>query len=145
MEEDAPENFALVFRDRNPADQTAAFQPPPEDSDPSIWQYHDPGATANDDVDFDPDSFTKSCDYYEKHFTCKELLLIANYYAPYGLPATCNAKTPKWSLITNIVEFEQNPLNSEVVERRQTFWFYMCELQQDKFMAKYVHGPFFRF
>lgn len=141
MEEDG---FALVFGGDLEKEPDDAFQPPPDDMDPALWQYSDPNAPI-DDLGSDPEAFSKSCEYYEKNFTCKELLLITQFYAPYGLPSTCNAKTPKWSLITTIVEFEQNPDNTEVVERRQTFWYYMCELQQDKFMSKYVHGPFFRF
>ena len=41
-------------------------------------------------------------------------------------------------IINYLVEYELNPLNSEIVSRRQSMWFYISELKNDKFMKKYL-------
>jgi hypothetical protein len=73
---------------------------------------------------------------YNENFTIKELMLICEYYG-----FAKELKTKKYNkeeIIHFLVEYELNPLNSEIVYRRQNMWFYMNELKNDKFMKKYV-------
>ena len=73
---------------------------------------------------------------YNENFTIKELMLICEYYG-----FAKELKTKKYNkeeIIHFLVEYELNPLNSDIVYRRQNMWFYMNELKNDKFMKKYL-------
>ena len=73
---------------------------------------------------------------YQENFTIKELLLICEYYG-----FAKELKTKKYNkeeIIHFLVEYELDPLNSDIVYRRQNMWFYMNELKNDKFMKKYL-------
>jgi hypothetical protein len=73
---------------------------------------------------------------YHENFTIKELMLICEYYG-----FAKELKTKKYNkeeIIHFLVEYELNPLNSEIVSTRQSMWFYINELKNDKFMKKYV-------
>jgi len=73
---------------------------------------------------------------YQENFTIKELLLICEYYG-----FAKELKTKKYNkeeIIHFLVEYELDPLNSDIVYRRQNMWFYMNELKNDKFMKKYI-------
>jgi hypothetical protein len=73
---------------------------------------------------------------YNENFTIKELMLICEYYG-----FAKELKTKKYNkeeIIHFLVEYELDPLNSDIVYRRQNMWFYMNELKNDKFMKKYV-------
>jgi hypothetical protein len=73
---------------------------------------------------------------YSENSTVKELLLICDYY---GFAKELKAnKCNKEQIIQILVEFEMNPLNSDVVYKRRTAWFYANELKNDKFMKKFV-------
>lgn len=73
---------------------------------------------------------------YSENSTVKELLLICDYY---GFAKELKAnKCNKGQIIQILVDFEMNPLNSQVVYKRQTMWFYAAELKNDKFMKKFV-------
>ena len=76
---------------------------------------------------------------YQENFTIKELLLICEYYG-----FAKELKTKKYNkeeIIHFLVEYELDPLNSDIVYRRQNMWFYMNELKNDKFMKKYLLWP----
>jgi len=73
---------------------------------------------------------------YQENFTIKELMLICEYYG-----FAKELKTKKYNkeeIIHFLVEYEMDPLNSDIVYRRQNMWFYMNELKNDKFMKKYL-------
>jgi hypothetical protein len=73
---------------------------------------------------------------YHENFTIKELMLICEYYG-----FAKELKTKKYNkeeIIHFLVEYEMDPLNSDIVYRRQNMWFYMNELKNDKFMKKYL-------
>jgi hypothetical protein len=73
---------------------------------------------------------------YTENFTVKDLLLICEYY---GISKELKLTKCKKEIIINIlVDFESNPMNSEIVFRRQNMWFYINELKNDKFMKKYI-------
>jgi len=73
---------------------------------------------------------------YRENFTVKELLLICDYY---GVAKELKSnKCNKYEIIQFLVIYESNPINSDIVFKRQKLWFYINELKNDKFMKKYV-------
>lgn len=69
---------------------------------------------------------------YDNEYTKKELSRIAEYYD------ISRRKKKKNDLIDDIVTFELNLLNSELVERRKRLWGYIEEIKIDKFLSKYL-------
>jgi hypothetical protein len=47
----------------------------------------------------------------------------------------------KQDIIEQVILFEHDPNNIEIVERRKRMWFYINQLKEDKFMKKYVIMP----
>lgn len=76
--------------------------------------------------------FTQVKDY-ELNFTSKQLIAINDYY---GLGNT--SKMKKLDIIERIVDFENNDENYEIVNKRQTLWFYIDELKKDPYTKKFV-------
>ena len=73
---------------------------------------------------------------YKENYTIKELLLICEYY---GIAKEVkSSKFNKDEMIHFLAMYESNPVNSDVVLKRQNLWFYINELKNDKFMKKYV-------
>jgi hypothetical protein len=73
---------------------------------------------------------------YRENFTVKELLVICDYY---GVAKELKSnKCNKYEIIQFLVIYESNPINSDIVFKRQNLWFYINELKNDKFMKKYV-------
>ena len=73
---------------------------------------------------------------YNENFTVKELLVICEYYG--FLKEIKTNKCNKDQIIEILVNFENDPINNEVVFKRQNLWFYINELKNDKFMKKYI-------
>jgi hypothetical protein len=73
---------------------------------------------------------------YNENYTVKDLLLICEYYG-FAKDLKSN-RCNKEEIIHFLIDFEKNPINSDIVFRRQNMWFYMNELKNDKFMKKYV-------
>lgn len=73
---------------------------------------------------------------YHENYTVKELLLICEYYG--FVKEIKTNKLNKNEIIEYLVNFEANPLNEIICLKRQTMWFYVNELKNDKFMKKYV-------
>ena len=73
---------------------------------------------------------------YNENFTVKELLIICEYYG--FLKEIKNNKCNKEQIIEILVNFENDPINIEIVIKRQNLWFYINELKNDKFMKKFV-------
>lgn len=69
---------------------------------------------------------------YELNFNVKQLLLICEYY---GLKMN---KMKKQDIIEQIILYENNTDNIEVVIKRKELWYYMGELKNDKIMKKFV-------
>ena len=73
---------------------------------------------------------------YDMNFTVKHLLLICDYY---GLVKDVRTnKMKKQDVIEQILLFENNMENYEVVIRRKELWYYLNELKNDKMMKKFV-------
>jgi len=72
---------------------------------------------------------------YKKN-TMKELFMICDFYE-----ITKELKTYKYNkeqVILSLVEFELSSCNEELVSKRQTLWFYINELKNNKFMKKHI-------
>lgn len=90
----------------------------------------------NNSVENNDDIFLPHIINYNENYTVKELLLICEYY---GIAKDLKTnKCNKEQIIYFLVDFEKNPINSDIVFRRQNMWFYINELKNDKFMKKYV-------
>lgn len=91
---------------------------------------------AVDSVHLDTDLSFPHMINYSENSTVKELMLICDYY---GFAKELKAnKCNKGQIIQILVDFEMSPLNSPVVFKRRTMWFYAAELKSDKFMKKFV-------
>ena len=73
---------------------------------------------------------------YDMNYTVKQLLLICDYY---GLMKDVRTnKMKKQDVIEQILLFENNMENYEVVIRRKELWYYISELKTDKMMKKFI-------
>ena len=70
--------------------------------------------------------------YYDDNFTVKELHHIANYYE------ITKRKKKKCELIDDIISFELDDENNEIVETRKRLWFYLNELKNDDYLSKFI-------
>ena len=70
--------------------------------------------------------------YYEDNYTVKELHHIANYYD------ISKRKKKKAELIDDIIAFELDNENNEIVERRKRLWFYLNEIKNDNYLSKFI-------
>ena len=83
----------------------------------------------------DDDMYTEMVNY-DMNYTVKQLLLICDYY---GLMKDVRTnKMKKQDVIEQILLFEINMVNYEVVIRRKELWYYINELKNDKMMKKFV-------
>lgn len=72
---------------------------------------------------------------YELNFNVKKLMLICEYYEMKDIRVN---KLKKQDIIEQIILFETNPENIEVVTKRKEMWYYIDELKNDKMMKKFV-------
>jgi len=77
---------------------------------------------------------------YDLNYSVKQLLLICDYYSISKGTIRLN-KMKKQDIIEQIILFEKDVKNIEIVERRKRMWFYINELKEDKFMKKYIIMP----
>ena len=70
--------------------------------------------------------------YYDENFTMKELHHIANYYD------ISKRKKKKAELIDDIIAFELDDENKEIVETRKRLWFYLNEIKNDNYLSKFI-------
>lgn len=70
--------------------------------------------------------------YYDDNFTVKELHHIVNYYE------ITKRKKKKSELIDDIISFELNDENNEIVETRKRLWFYLSEIKNDDYLSKFI-------
>ena len=71
--------------------------------------------------------------HYEMNYNIKQLQVICEYY---GLQKTNKMK--KQDLIDQIILYEHNYENIDLVMKRKELWYYIGELKNDKFMKKFV-------
>lgn len=70
--------------------------------------------------------------YYDENYTMKELYHIANYYD------ISKRKKKKAELIDDIIAFELDNENCEIVETRKRLWFYLNEIKNDNYLSKFI-------
>ena len=91
------------------------------------------GETADFHVNTENDFFLTQVKDYELNYTNKQLISINDYYK---LGNTNKMK--KLDIIERIIDFENDDENYEVVNKRQTLWFYIEELKKDPYTKKFV-------
>ena len=72
---------------------------------------------------------------YELNFNVKQLMLICEYYNMKDIRVN---KLKKQDIIEQIILFETNPENIEIVTKRKELWYYIDELKTDKMMKRFV-------
>lgn len=74
---------------------------------------------------------------YDLTYNIKQLLLICDYYGiSKGMLKI--SKMKKQDIIEQIVLFENDDKNLEIVGKRKEMWYYVEELKRDKFMKKFL-------
>ena len=75
-------------------------------------------------------------EHYTINFTIKQLLVICEYY---GLSKMLKSnKKNKEYIINVLICFEKDFKNQDIVFKRRNMWYFMAELNNDKFMKKYI-------
>jgi hypothetical protein len=73
---------------------------------------------------------------YDMNYNIKQLTRICEYY---GISKDIKInKLKKDDIINILLDFEENPLNIDIVYKRQQLWYFMSELKNDNFMKKYI-------
>ena len=73
---------------------------------------------------------------YDLNYTLKQLLFICEYYnISKGVKIN---KMKKQDIIEQIILFENDMSNFNIVTKRKQLWYFMNELKNDKFMKKYI-------
>ena len=90
----------------------------------------------SDPISFQNDDIFTQMKNYDLNFNVKQLLLICDYY---GLSKDVKVnKLKKQDVIEQIILFENNTDNIDVVIKRKEMWYFMNELRHDKFMKKFI-------
>lgn len=88
-----------------------------------------------DNNDYSNEYLSMQIDYKENYLK-KDLERIAEYYS---IPLKNNRKKKKKEeLIDNIIIFEMNSENFELVNKRKTMWFYLEEIMNDNYLSKFI-------
>ena len=69
---------------------------------------------------------------YMDNYRRKDLDRIADYYD------ISKRKKRKEELVQDIIVFEQDVFNEEIVEHRKLLWYYLQELMNDNYLKKYI-------
>ena len=83
-------------------------------------------------VEPDIEDFVAHEVHYQTNYIKTQLEKIIEYY---GLS---KRKKKKDELIQDIVIFEMDPRNIEIVYRRKKLWAYMKEIKEDSFLSKFL-------
>ena len=69
---------------------------------------------------------------YSTNYNVKSLGQILDYYE------ISKRKMRKDEMVQILIMFEEDPQNTEIVERRKRMWVNVEELKEDKYFAKYI-------
>ena len=87
-------------------------------------------------MDLNENSIFAQMKNYDLNYNIKQLGLVCEYY---GLAKCIRLnKMKKQEIIEQIILFENNTDNIEIVIKRKELWYYLNELKNDKIMRKYV-------
>ena len=84
-----------------------------------------------DNEDYLNNFFLLQQDYMD-NYRRKDLDRIADYYN------ISKRKKKKEELVQDIIVFEQDVFNEEIVEQRKLLWYYLQELMNDNYLKKYI-------
>tara|TARA_B100001142_G_scaffold106391_1_gene108258 strand:+ start:9703 stop:10092 length:390 start_codon:yes stop_codon:yes gene_type:complete len=84
-----------------------------------------------DNEDYLNNFFLLQQDYMD-NYRRKDLDRIADYYD------ISKRKKRKEELVQDIIVFEQDVFNEEIVEHRKLLWYYLQELMNDNYLKKYI-------
>ena len=87
--------------------------------------------TTDDVTDFYSQICFEEQDYME-NYTKKQLDLIADYYK------ISKRKKRKHILIEDIVAYENDMENEEIVSQRKLMWFYLEQIKCDNYLSKFL-------
>uniref|UniRef100_A0A6C0BXB2 Uncharacterized protein n=1 Tax=viral metagenome TaxID=1070528 RepID=A0A6C0BXB2_9ZZZZ len=90
----------------------------------------------NENHNYESDQLYTDMLNYDMNFTVKQLLLICEFYGL--LKDVKTSKMKKQDIIEQILMFENNNDNYELVIRRKELWYYINELKEDKMMKKFI-------
>ena len=85
----------------------------------------------NESANYDDNWFALVYEY-DTNYTKKELDKIADYYE------ISKRKKRKMDLCEDIVIFEMNPENADLVNHRKLMWFYFEEIKKDNYLKKFI-------
>ncbi len=85
-------------------------------------------------VNYEEESMQKYMllNYEYDEYKKKELEKICDYYE------ISKRKKRKEDLIQDIILYELDIINEEIVQRRKTLWFYMEEIKSDNYLKKFL-------
>ena len=86
----------------------------------------------NEDTDLYSDLYFAEVLDYKDNYTKKQLEFICGYYD------IKTRKKKKEDLAEDIVIFEKAEENTDIVQRRKMFWFYIDEISNDSYLSKYL-------
>lgn len=109
--------------------------PMEEESNVKIVKYNDLITDLNNMErlqKYELDDYAALVAHYSINHTVKELTRIAEYYS------LSKRKKKKDELIEDIVMFEKDVSNIEVVYKRKKLWDYIKEIKEDKYLSKFL-------
>ena len=104
-----------------------------EDEEKEEDKEEDKDEDKNDKEENDDEDSTNELDQlslFDK--SAKQLAIICEYYC------LNKTKLKKQDMIENILQFENDPLNSKIMKTRYKIWKVMDKLKMDKVMKKYI-------
>ena len=119
-------SYSLIERNK-PTDSNVTYE--------SLIEQVNAESCKLDDLNMDYltiDDYVASEMDYNTNYTKKQLEFICDYYG------ISKRKKRKQDLVEEIVIFEKEPSNFDIVQRRKTMWFYIEEISNDSFLSKFL-------
>ena len=134
MENNTKENITYEFKDENSHDNLCEIEKLLNDFEQI--NYINTAIDNNNRICIEDDDMYTEMVNYDMNYTVKQLLFICDYY---GLMKDVRTnKMKKQDVIEQILLFENNTENYEVVIRRKELWYYINELKNHKMIKKFV-------
>ena len=93
----------------------------------------------NNNLELDQDIILALRMDYSSNYNLSDIKKILDYYVEFKkLNAHCIRKKRKEELIDQLVLFETDNHNIEIVSKRKRLWFYIKEIKNDKYLSKYI-------
>lgn len=134
MESNTKENITYEFKDENFDENSCELEKLLNDFEQMNYINTSLYSNVNNSIEQD-EMYTEMVNY-DMNYTVKQLLVICEYYGL--LKDVKTNKMKKQDVIEQILLFENNIDNYEVVIKRKEMWYYINELKNDKMMKKFV-------